>query len=354
MANPIIRVEGASKSFGSTEAVKKIDLNIYEGEFLTLLGPSGCGKTTTLRMIAGFETPSSGKIFIDGLDVGAQPPYKRPVNTVFQNYALFPNMNVYDNIAYGLKVKHFPKAQIREKVERALETVRLSGYEKRRVGQLSGGQRQRVAIARALVNDPRVLLLDEPLGALDYKLRKQMQLELKNLQKQLGITFVYVTHDQEEAMTMSDRIAVMNTGVIEQLDVPDVIYNQPVSRYVAEFIGESNFFEGSVASEDGGLLRISSPCGAFPCRGGSMTPGGEVTVCVRPEYIKAAPAPQGGFSIPADIKYNIFSGGLVKTVAVCANGQEVTISRLADSEAFAPGERVYLYWDLKNGVVTRS
>ena len=242
----IIELKNVHKSFDGSEVVKGIDLEVRAGEFLTLLGPSGCGKTTTLRMIAGFEELSQGSLMIDGKNVNGVPPYKRAVNTVFQNYALFPLMNVYDNIAYGLTIRKMPKAQIKEKVTQALETVQLSGYEKRKISQLSGGQKQRVAIARALVNDPKVLLLDEPLGALDFKLRKQMQLELKRLQRQLGITFLYVTHDQEEAMTMSDRIAVMNNGVIEQLDTPELIYSAPKSKFVADFIGESNILEATV------------------------------------------------------------------------------------------------------------
>ena len=207
MEENIIELTNVHKSYGSNEVVKGIDLQVKKGEFLTLLGPSGCGKTTTLRLIAGFEELSQGTIRIDGQDVSNAAPYRRMVNTVFQNYALFPNMNVFDNVAYGLKIRHRPRAEIREKVLSALDTVQLSGFEKRKINQMSGGQRQRVAIARAIVNDPKVLLLDEPLGALDFKLRKRMQLELKRLQKQLGITFIYVTHDQEEAMTMSDRHA---------------------------------------------------------------------------------------------------------------------------------------------------
>ena len=226
MEHNIIEITNLHKSFDHTEVVKGIDLQVRPGEFLTLLGPSGCGKTTTLRMIAGFEDADCGSITIDGQDVTALPPYKREVNTVFQSYALFPLMNVYDNVAYGLTVKRLPKAEIREKVTQALKTVQLEGFEKRKISQMSGGQKQRVAIARALVNGPKVLL-DEPLGALDFKLRKQMQLELKRLQKQLGITFIYVTHDQEEAMTMSDRIAVMRAGEIEQIDTPSAIYNTP-------------------------------------------------------------------------------------------------------------------------------
>ena len=260
MEHNIIEITNLHKSFDHTEVVKGIDLQVRPGEFLTLLGPSGCGKTTTLRMIAGFEDADCGSITIDGQDVTALPPYKREVNTVFQSYALFPLMNVYDNVAYGLTVKRLPKAEIREKVTQALKTVQLEGFEKRKISQMSGGQKQRVAIARALVNGPKVLLLDEPLGALDFKLRKQMQLELKRLQKQLGITFIYVTHDQEEAMTMSDRIAVMRAGEIEQIDTPSAIYNTPATRFVADFIGESNLLEATADSAPvDGVCSYSTP-----------------------------------------------------------------------------------------------
>ena len=261
MGENIIEIAGLRKSFDHVEVVKGVDMQVHQGEFLTLLGPSGCGKTTTLRMIAGFEEADSGHITIDGQEVTALPPYKRAVNTVFQSYALFPLMNVYDNVAYGLTVKRLPKAEIREKVTQALRTVQLEGFEKRRVSQMSGGQCQRVAIARALVNGPKVLLLDEPLGALDLKLRKQMQLELKRLQKQLGITFIYVTHDQEEAMTMSDRIAVMCGGVIQQIGTPSEIYNAPATRFVADFIGESNILPATAAEVRGDTCVYTTPMG---------------------------------------------------------------------------------------------
>ena len=228
---PIVRLSGVTKDFGKSEVLKHIDLDVYEGEFLTLLGPSGCGKTTTLRIIAGFETPSRGCVYLEQADVTALAPYKRNVNTVFQSYALFPHMNVFDNVAFGLVEKKVPKPEIKERVEKMLDLVQLKNFGKRKPHQMSGGQRQRVAIARALVNNPKVLLLDEPLGALDLKLRKQMQMELKHLQKQLGITFVYVTHDQEEALTMSDRIAVMNQGNLEQVGTPEEIYSNPVHPY---------------------------------------------------------------------------------------------------------------------------
>ena len=242
----IISLKDVDKSFEDERVVKRLSLEVEEGEFLTMLGPSGCGKTTTLRMIAGFEYPTSGQIFLEGVDVESRKPNERDVNTVFQNYALFPHMNVFDNIAFGLVEKKVKKDEIRRRVEEMIKLVRLDGLEKRMPSQMSGGQKQRVAIARALVNRPRVLLLDEPLGALDLKLRKQMQVELKHLQKQLGITFIYVTHDQEEALTMSDRIAVMNRGNLEQVGTPEEIYNHPKTKFVADFIGESNIIEGYI------------------------------------------------------------------------------------------------------------
>jgi putative spermidine/putrescine transport system ATP-binding protein len=236
----IVSIKGLSRSFGDVRAVAGVDLDIYEGEFITLLGPSGSGKTTVLRMIAGFEKPDSGTIHLAGKDVSQLPPYERDVNTVFQDYALFPHMNVISNIEYGLKVKGVAKEECSARALEALKQVRLEGYGERKPSQLSGGQRQRVALARALVNRPSVLLLDEPLGALDLKLREQMQIELKELQREVGITFIFVTHDQEEALTMSDRIAVFNNGKIEQLGTPREIYGNPVSSFVSEFVGQTN------------------------------------------------------------------------------------------------------------------
>lgn len=245
----LIEIRNLAKSFGAVKAVDGVDLDIHAGEFLTLLGPSGSGKTTVLRMIAGFETPDSGSITLNNVDITYLPPYERDVNTVFQDYALFPHMDVISNIEYGLRVKGVEKKERREKALRALDQVRLSGYENRKPNQLSGGQRQRVALARALVNRPSVLLLDEPLGALDLKLRQQMQIELKELQREVGITFIFVTHDQEEALTMSDRIAVFDRGRIQQLDKPSAIYERPTNEFVAGFVGISNLITGSAAQE---------------------------------------------------------------------------------------------------------
>lgn len=249
MEKKIIELKNISKNFEDQQVLKGIDLNIYENEFLTLLGPSGCGKTTLLRIIGGFEEPSNGQLIFDGKDISKVPPYKREVNTVFQKYALFPFLNVADNIAFGLNLKKMDKDVIEKKVSRMLELVGLKGFEKRDVTLLSGGQQQRVAIARALVNEPKVLLLDEPLGALDAKLRKDMQTELKKIQKEVGITFIFVTHYQEEALSMSDTIVVLNDGVIQQIGTPMDIYNEPQNRFVAEFIGESNIIEGNMIKD---------------------------------------------------------------------------------------------------------
>ena len=249
MEKKIIELKNISKNFEDQQVLKGIDLNIYENEFLTLLGPSGCGKTTLLRIIGGFEEPSNGQLIFDGKDISKVPPYKREVNTVFQKYALFPFLNVADNIAFGLNLKKMDKDVIEKKVSRMLELVGLKGFEKRDVTLLSGGQQQRVAIARALVNEPKVLLLDDPLGALDAKLRKDMQTELKKIQKEVGITFIFVTHDQEEALSMSDTIVVLNDGVIQQIGTPMDIYNEPQNRFVAEFIGESNIIEGNMIKD---------------------------------------------------------------------------------------------------------
>jgi spermidine/putrescine transport system ATP-binding protein len=272
-------------------AVDRVSLQIYQGEFFSLLGPSGCGKTTTLRMIAGFEHPSAGEVLIEGRRMGHTPPFRRNVNTVFQNYALFPHMTVFDNVAFGLRMKRIPRDEIARRVREALHLVRLSGMEERYPRQLSGGQQQRVALARALVNRPRVLLLDEPLGALDLKLRKEMQLELKHLQMTVGITFIYVTHDQEEALTMSDRIAVMNAGRVLQVGTPMEIYERPASRFVADFIGESNFLRGTVqaASSAAATVVIADRFPVEVPADRQLTVGQEVTVAVRPEKVRLVP-----------------------------------------------------------------
>ncbi|NLY91420.1 MAG: ABC transporter ATP-binding protein [Firmicutes bacterium] len=278
----IINLVNVSKNYNGTEALNNINLYIRKNEFLTLLGPSGCGKTTTLRIIGGFEEPSSGEVLFNGVKINDLPPYKRKVNTVFQKYALFPHMNVYENVAFGLKIKKMDKKVIDQKVRNILAMVNLAGYENREIDSLSGGQQQRVAIARALVNEPEVLLLDEPLGALDLKLRQEMQIELKNMQKRLGITFIYVTHDQEEALSMSDTIVVMKEGSIQQIGTPTDIYNEPKNAFVADFIGESNIIDGLMLRDY--LVKFAGL--EFECVDRGFTPQEPVDVVIRPEDIQ--------------------------------------------------------------------
>lgn len=289
MSQNIIEIQGVSKVYGDNTVLDNLSLNIRKNEFLTLLGPSGCGKTTTLKIIAGFETADSGKVVFAGNDISDVPPYKRQLNTVFQKYALFPHMNIYENIAFGLKIKKLPKNEIDKKVHEMLKMVALEGFEKRSVDSLSGGQQQRVAIARALVNEPQVLLLDEPLGALDLKLRKEMQLELKKIQKRLGITFIFVTHDQEEALTMSDTIVVMNKGKIQQMGSPEDIYNEPANPFVADFIGESNILDG-IMLED---YKVKFADTIFKCVDSGFNPSEDIDVVIRPEDIEITTADKG-------------------------------------------------------------
>ena len=284
-----IELKNITKAFGDTVVLENFNLKINEGEFVTLLGPSGCGKTTTLRLIGGFESPDEGEIFFDGKKINDVPPNKRPVNTVFQKYSLFTHMNIFENVAFGLKIKKMDKKNIAEKVKSALDMVNLSGFEKRMPESLSGGQQQRVAIARAIVNEPEMLLFDEPLGALDLKLRQEMQLELKKLQKSLGITFVYVTHDQEEALTMSDSIVVMSQGKIQQYGSPIDIYNEPKNRFVARFIGESNIYDG-VMPED---RRVTFLGKTVDCVDGGFGENEEIDVVIRPEDVKIKNAGDG-------------------------------------------------------------
>jgi spermidine/putrescine transport system ATP-binding protein len=344
------------KWFGGNHVIKNCNLNIMEGEFLTLLGPSGCGKTTTLRMISGFEQPTSGMIRVEGENIEDKEPYERDVNTVFQNYALFPNMNVFDNIAYGLRVKKVAKAEIAERVRNMLRLVQLEGFEKRRIHQMSGGQKQRVAIARALINRPKVLLLDEPLGALDLKLRKQMQIELKRLQRKLGITFVYVTHDQEEALTMSDRIAVINGGVIEQIDVPQQIYDHPATRFVADFIGESNILDAVVRDQEDGLISIGTEIGTALgiSESGTLEKGDAVSIAVRPEDTLFSTEKQPGFSIRGVVKDHVFVGNLIKMMVTLNNGKEMKINRFGEKDLVEPGKVIYLYWEPEKGKILKT
>lgn len=302
MSDKIVKGLNITKEYGGVAVVKNIDFWVKKNQFLTILGPSGCGKTTTLRMIAGFEMPTTGRLFFEGNDITETPPFMRQINTVFQKYALFPHMNIYENIAFGLKIKKISDKEISSKVAKMLELVNLSGFEKRSVNSLSGGQQQRIAIARALVNEPKVLLLDEPLGALDLKLRKEMQIELKNMQKELGITFVYVTHDQEEALTMSDKIIIMNQGEIQQIGSPTDIYNEPENAFVADFIGESNIFEGIMEKD----FLVTFAEKSFTCVDKGFIRNQPVDVVIRPEDVKLVSADQG--LLTGVVKSVVFKG----------------------------------------------
>ena len=350
----IVELDGVNKVYGKNHVVKDLDLKVKEGEFLTLLGSSGCGKTTTLRMIAGFEEPTTGTIKVEGEAIEEKEPFERNVNTVFQTYALFPHMTIADNIAYGLKIKKVPKAEIKTRVKEMIDLVQLSGFEKRYPSQLSGGQKQRVAIARALINKPRVLLLDEPLGALDLKLRKQMQLELKRLQRQLNITFIYVTHDQEEALTMSDRIAIMHDGILDQLGTPSEIYEAPKTKFVATFIGETNIFDGTVGFINGDEVQVTVENGFITGKGDDFKFGEYITVSVRPEKMKYSETPVEGFGIKAVVKDYIYVGSVIKCIVVLPNGNELKIERLAGESLPEIGSAIYPYWNKEDAVLIHS
>ena len=350
----IVQLEGVNKYFGKNHVVKNLNLSVEEGEFLTLLGSSGCGKTTTLRMIAGFEEPTSGSILVEGQAVEEKEPFERNVNTVFQSYALFPHKTIYDNVAYGLKMKKVPKTEIARRVKEIMALVQLTGFEERYPSQLSGGQKQRVAIARALINRPRVLLLDEPLGALDLKLRKQMQLELKRLQRKLNITFIYVTHDQEEALTMSDRIAVMHDGILDQLGTPEEIYEQPRTKFVATFIGETNIFEGNIKELAMGRVAVRIENGVIRGCGYGFSRNEYITVSVRPEKMKFSAAPVKGFQLEAQVKDYVYAGSVVKCIAVLQNGMEIKMDRLAGEELPEPGSIIHPWWEEKDAVLLHN
>ena len=350
----IVQLKNITKSFGDNQVLKPISLDIYEGEFLTLLGSSGCGKTTTLRIIAGFETPTEGNVYIEDKDVTELAPYNRDVNTVFQSYALFPHMTVFDNIAFGLVEKKMDKKEIKKKVLEMLDLVQLHGFEKRKPSQMSGGQKQRVAIARALVNSPKVLLLDEPLGALDLKLRKQMQVELKRLQKKLGITFVYETHDQEEALTMSDRIAVMHQGHFEQIGTAKEIYENPQTKFVASFIGESNIFEANVDTIEGTDLGLTMENGKVRAKGEGFVKEEIVYISVRPENTHLSDKPVDGFTLKGIVKDQIYVGSVLKTIVELPNGKEVKVNNHPDATVYPDGTAVSVYWEPDKAVVIHT
>jgi spermidine/putrescine transport system ATP-binding protein len=322
-----IQLVALSKNFGSVIAVDQIDLTIPQGEFFSLLGPSGCGKTTTLRMIAGFEQPTSGQVLLDGADMAGTPPNKRNVNTVFQSYALFPHLRVFDNVAYGLRRSKTGREDIKQRVGEVLEQVQLSAFASRKPAQLSGGQQQRVALARALVLKPAVLLLDEPLGSLDAKLRRQLQVELKALQEQVGITFLYVTHDQEEAITMSDRIAIMNHGHVEQAATPREMYEEPATAFVADFLGVSNLMDARVLSSSGSTIALELGSGVVvEANGDDISAHQTVKVVVRPERVGIEPAGVTGPNrIPAMVTRSIYLGNGVRVIAHLVTGDSVTV-----------------------------
>ncbi|WP_305784789.1 ABC transporter ATP-binding protein [Symbioplanes lichenis] len=354
MGEAAIELAGVHKEFAvhgeRVQAVRRLDLTVAQGEFFSLLGPSGCGKTTTMRMIAGFEEPTGGTVRLDGQDVTGVAPHKRDVNMVFQSYALFPHLTAYENVAFGLERKRVARGEIRKRVGEMLDIVSLTGMDKRAPRELSGGQQQRVALARALVNRPRALLLDEPLGALDLKLRQQMQTELKRIQREVGITFVYVTHDQGEALTMSDRIAVMRAGAIEQLGPPRAIYERPVTRFVAGFIGTSNIIDGTVERVDDGVAVLTYGPGERVLVPTTAAAGTALEVSVRPEKIdlsREQPAGTGCSMLSGVVKDVVYHGTSTNYTVTTAAGPDLVVfdQNARDAEDLAgPGDRVHLTW----------
>jgi spermidine/putrescine transport system ATP-binding protein len=347
-----IEFQAVTKRFGDLTAVNAVSLQVHQGEFLSLLGPSGCGKTTSLRMIAGFEQPDEGEILIGGVDAVGTPPYRRDVNTVFQQYALFPHMSILDNVAYGMKQKRVPRSERYSRAREALELVQLTGREKHRPTMLSGGQQQRVALARALVNRPRVLLLDEPLGALDLKLRKEMQIELTRIQQTVGITFIYVTHDQGEALSMSDRIAVMSNGVIEQLDTPSEIYDRPLTAFVADFIGEMNFLDGSISATSDGEFDLVTSTGIVVRGRGEVDGRRTARVGIRPARLSIVPGQASGTANTAKavVDSKMYLGDEVQVIATLVGGTRMLIreQRAGTDEShdlIRPGDPITVQWD---------
>lgn len=332
MKQPLIELRHISKSYGDTPVLNDFNLSVNENEFITLLGPSGCGKTTTLRIVGGFEKPDTGRVFFEGKDITDVPPNRRHLNTVFQKYALFPHMDIGQNIAFGLKIKKKSSQYITDKVKYALKLVNLQGYEKRRVDSLSGGQQQRIAIARAIVNEPKVLLLDEPLGALDLKLRQDMRYELIRLKNELGITFIYVTHDQEEALTMSDKVVVMNGGYIQQMGTPEEIYNEPRNAFVADFIGDSNIIDGIMLKDRSVMIRGT----VFPCVDEGFGENRPVDVVIRPEDLIIGKPGQG--KIDGEVTHNVFIG-VHYEMEIMAKGYEWLVQ---DTVSYPVGTKVSL------------
>ena len=354
MGEIILELKNIEKSFGETKVLRGIDLSVEKGEFITLLGSSGCGKTTILRIIAGLIDADCGTVTLDGVDVTGVEPEKRPVNTVFQNYALFPHMTVADNVGYALRLRGEKKDKIKAEVERMLALVRLSGYEKRRPHELSGGQRQRVAIARSVIADPKVLLLDEPLGALDLQLRRQMQIELKRIQEALGITFIYITHDQEEALNLSSRIAVMRNGVFEQMGTPAEIYDHPKTSYVARFVGEANVIRGKITGINGDNVKISAHGGTVYADKNEIdvSLGDEVSVAVRRENIAISDTDNGGIRVTVTEKS--FAGGMLRIVTETSGGVEITASRHGIDAEYKRGDVIYISWGAADAVIVHD
>ncbi|HYM49341.1 MAG TPA: ABC transporter ATP-binding protein [Candidatus Limnocylindrales bacterium] len=351
-----VHVDRVVKRFGPVTAVNQLDLQIRKGEFFSMLGPSGCGKTTTLRIIAGFEQPDEGDVYLEGRPVASVPPYRRNVNTVFQSYALFEHLTAWENVAFGLRRRRVPEPEIRKRVADMLELVRLKGKAMARPRQLSGGQQQRVALARALVNLPAVLLLDEPLGALDLQLRKQMQIELKQIQRTVGITFVYVTHDQEEALTMSDRIAVMNDGVLQQCGTPEEIYERPLNAFVAGFIGISNLLPGVVEDH---AVRLQSTGQLVPADVAAYRPGDPVLLCVRPEKLRLEPAPESGVSVEGTVVETVYLGTSTQYLVELAPGVRLTaiennVLTARPEDRVQRGSRLRVSWLPEHGRVLQS
>ncbi len=371
----VLELRNITKSFGETQVLNGLNLTVHEGEFVTLLGSSGCGKTTTLRIIAGLDAPDSGEVILEGEVMGERPPEKRNTNMVFQNYALFPHMNVYNNVAYGLKMRGVKKNEIRQRVTDMLSLVQLEGFEKRMPSEMSGGQKQRVAVARALISNPKVLLLDEPLSALDLQLRRQMQLELKRLQKKLGITFIYITHDQEEAINMSDVIAVMKDGKFEQTGSPAEIYDTPKTSYVAKFVGSANVLSGRVKSVRGSTAVLENESGTMCCQlprlaaeiqdgteeektaksgaGRAETlicPGEQRTLAVRSENINLEQNQRSEEALHGVITEKNFAGGMLRIEVTLPDGTIVVVSRHGINSSFGEGDEVYLEWTAADAV----
>ena len=350
MPDTVVVLDGVRKEFGGFVAVKRADFSIGRGEFFALLGPSGCGKTTTLKMIAGFEQPTEGRVLLEGVDVSRVPPYKRNVNTVFQQYALFPHMSVADNVAFGPRSKKVPRREYELRVRQMLDVVRLNEFVARKPDQLSGGQQQRVALARALVNLPSALLLDEPLAALDLKLREAMQLELKRIQREVGITFVFVTHDQGEALTMSDRVAVMSEGVVEQIGTPEEIYQRPATVFVAGFIGSANLLPGTATGSDGDESVVELECGVTVRASGERRPatGDPVTLMIRPERLRVSMSPGvDGRSLEGTVDQLVFHGASARLHMTLKDGTEVvtTIDPHDELPFLRRGETVHVGWN---------